>query len=160
MAIKKIKLPNNSTVDINDARDVPIIDSDGYIDSETGDTIKGVATYNGYCAFPGCNDGATEDFTLATTGQLVFKPGTGTNSVRNSRLTTAQSQASGEGGVSILGTSVGNYAVSAGDSCIARGQSAYAEGYNTETGGEATSNTKAMGTSIMNNKIIPNIYFR
>lgn len=148
MAIKKIKLPNNSTVDINDARDVPIIDSDGYIDSETGDTIKGVATYNGYCAFPGCNDGATEDFTLATTGQLVFKPGTGTNSVRNSRLTTAQSQASGEGGVSILGTSVGNYAVSAGDSCIARGQSAYAEGYNTETGGEATSNTKAMGTSM------------
>lgn len=71
MAIKKIKLPNNSTVDINDARNVPIIDSEGYIDSEVGNTIRGVATAGGaYCAFPGCEDG-NEDLTLESTSNKV-----------------------------------------------------------------------------------------
>lgn len=146
MAIKKIKLPDNTEQEINDARDVPIINSDRYIDStSTNNPIRGVVTSVGYCAFPGGADGETEVVTLAYTGELVFKPGTGPNSVRNSILTTSQSQASGEGGVSILGTSTGDYAVSAGNLCVANGKSSYAEGYNTETGGDATSNTKTIG---------------
>lgn len=146
MAIKKIKLPDNTEQEINDARDVPIINSDRYIDStSTNNPIRGVVTSVGYCAFPGGADGETEVVTLAYTGELVFKSGTGPNSVRNSILTTSQSQASGEGGVSILGTSTGDYAVSAGNLCVANGKSSYAEGYNTETGGTATSNTKTIG---------------
>ena len=150
MAIKKIKLPDNTEQEINDARDVPIINSDRYIDStSTNNPIRGVATSVGYCAFPGGADGETEVVTLAHIGQLVFKSGTGPNSVRNSILTTSQSQASGEGGVSILGTSTGDYAVSAGNLCVANGKSSYAEGYNTETGGDATSNTKSIGDATL-----------
>lgn len=141
MAIKKIKLPDNTEQEINDARDVPIINSDRYIDStSTNNPIRGVVTSVGYCAFPGGADGETEDVTLAYTGELVFKHGTGTSSIRNSRLTTSQSQASGTGGVSILGTSVGNYAVSAGDSCVANGPYSHVSGYNCITGGTDTSN--------------------
>ena len=145
MAIKKIKLPNNSTVDINDARDVTFLDADGILRSVTTE-FRFIEDGGGsIAALPGQGDGSTEDYTLATTNEVIFKSGTGPNSVRNSRLTTSQSQASGEGGVSIMGTSTGDYAVSAGNLCVANGKSSYAEGYNTETGGDATSNTKTIG---------------
>lgn len=66
MAIKKIKLPNNSTVDINDARDVPIINSNGYIDSEDSFTIRGFKATNGdIFALPSCGDG-NQDNILAS----------------------------------------------------------------------------------------------
>lgn len=66
MAIKKIKLPNNSTIDINDARDVPIINSNGYIDSEDSFTIRGFKTVTGdTVALPGGGDG-DQDYILAS----------------------------------------------------------------------------------------------
>lgn len=72
MAIKKIKLPNNSTVDINDARDVPIIDSEGYIDSEVSCTIRGFTSATGLLiSLPGSADG-NEDLTLESTSNKVI----------------------------------------------------------------------------------------
>jgi hypothetical protein len=148
MAIKKVKLPDNTTVDINDARDVTFLDADGILRSVATE-FRFIEDGGGsIAALPGQGDGSTEDYTLATTNEVIFKPGTGTNSVRNSKLTTAQSQASGTGGVSILGTSVGNYAVSAGDSCIANGPYSHVSGYNCITGGTDTSNRRNIGDSI------------
>ena len=71
MAIKKVKLPNNTEQEINDARNVAIVDSDGYIDTENHTEITGiVSSRGGIYAMPDSADG-NEDFILATTDDLV-----------------------------------------------------------------------------------------
>lgn len=73
MAIKKIKLPNNSTVDINDAREVAYItdDSTGLLDTDQGNIIGMIAVSDGQvAAFPGCETG-DEDYILESTSNKV-----------------------------------------------------------------------------------------
>lgn len=73
MAIKKIKLPDNTTKDINDAREVAYITntSTGLLDTDVGNSIGMIAINDGQvAAFPGCETG-DEDYILESTSNKV-----------------------------------------------------------------------------------------
>lgn len=73
MAIKKIKLPDNTIKDINDAREVAYITNTltGLLDTDVGNSIGMIAVNNGQvAAFPGCETG-DEDYILESTSNKV-----------------------------------------------------------------------------------------
>ena len=70
MAIKKVKLPNNTVVDINDARNVPVVDTNGVLNSAGFINTPGGGGLTYAIGSDNATGGQIEDLILATTDDL------------------------------------------------------------------------------------------